>query len=536
MSDTVAPWGREIAVEQVGRVPYRMYEPRTRRLASLLDHAGRWAGRAHVVQGDFRLDFADLVTAVRRKAAQLQEHGIGPGDRVALLGWNGPDWVVNVWAPLWLGAVPVLVNSWWSTREIEHAFALLQPRAVLADSRLAPKLPAGTPVAPWPMAGETGGPLPERAGGGDENEPALILFTSGSTGFPKAVVLSHRSIISGLHSLLAITKRLPQDLEGAPPSVALLTAPLFHVGGVQTLMRGVVVGETLVFPQGSFDPHGAMDLIAAHGVTRWSAVPTMVSRLLDAQAERPADLSSLRSLTLGGAPAHPSLYQRIRDELPSVRARIATGYGLTENGGQATAASGRDTRDRPGVCGVPLPSVEISFAKWTADGDGEVLIRAASQMLGYFGDTAGPIDADGWLHTGDLGHLDEDGYLWVTGRSKDLILRGGENIAPLSVERALMGVPGVLDAAVFGLPHPDLGEEVAAVVVVDDTTAARPDLGEYVAAALRADLASFAIPTRWRFQTEELPVLGSEKIDKHTLAAELAAGEPALPSLAAAKP
>jgi acyl-CoA synthetase (AMP-forming)/AMP-acid ligase II len=262
----------------------------------------------------------------------------------------------------------------------------------------------------------------------------------------------------------------------------------------------------------------------------------MVSRLLDAQAERPADLSSLRSLTLGGAPAHPSLYQRIRDELPSVRARIATGYGLTENGGQATAASGRDTRDRPGACGVPLPSVEISFTKRTADGDGEVLIRAASQMLGYFGDTAGPIDADGWLHTGDLGHLDDDGYLWVTGRSKDLILRGGENIAPLSVERALAGVPGVLDAAVFGLPHPDLGEEVAAVVVVDDTTGARPDRGEYVAAALRADLASFAIPTRWRFQTEELPVLGSEKIDKHTLAAELAAGEPALPSLAAAKP
>src|SRR2546430_903442 len=199
MSDTAAPWGREIAVEQVGGVPYRMYEPRTRRLASLLDHAGRWAGRAHVVQGDFRLDFADLVSAVRRKAAQLQEHGIGPGARVALLGGNGPDWGVNGWASLWLGAVPGLGNPWGSTRE---------------------------------------------------NEAALILFTSGSTGFPKAVVLSHRSIISGLHSLLAITKRLPQDLDGAPPSVALHTAPLFHVGGVQTLVRGVVVGETLMFPQG----------------------------------------------------------------------------------------------------------------------------------------------------------------------------------------------------------------------------------------------------------------------------------------------
>jgi len=288
-----------------------------------------------------------------------------------------------------------------------------------------------------------------------------------------------------------------------------------------------VVGETLVFPEGRFDPHRAMDLIAAHRVTRWSAVPTMVSRLLDAQteraqAERAVDLGSLRSLTLGAAPAHPSLYQRIRDELPSVEARIATGYGLTENGGQATAASGRDTRARPGVCGTPLPAVEIGFGDRTPAGDGEVLIRAASQMLGYAGtDDGAPIDADGWLHTGDLGHLDEDGHLWVTGRSKDLILRGGENIAPLAVERALVGIDGVVDAAVFGLPHPDLGEEVAAVVVIDEATAARPGLDDHVAGELRQSLASFAIPTRWRFQTEELSILGSEKVDKHALAAEL---------------
>ena len=216
--------------------------------------------------------------------------------------------------------------------------------------------PAGTPIRPWPTASKTGGPLPERADGGDENEPALILFTSGSTGSPKAVVLSRRSIISGLHSLLAIAKRLPQDLEGAPPSVALLTAPLFHVGGVQTLMRGVVVGETLVFPQGRFDPHGAIDLVAADSVARWSAVPTMVRRLLDAQAKRAGrpQQPPFPDAAQGARP--PRLYRRIRDELPSVRARIATGYGLTENGRQATAASGRDTRDRPGVCGVPLPS------------------------------------------------------------------------------------------------------------------------------------------------------------------------------------
>ncbi|MFE6760747.1 hypothetical protein ACFVDQ_45400 [Streptomyces sp. NPDC057684] len=134
------------------------------------------------------------------------------------------------------------------------------------------------------------------------------------------------------------------------------------------------------------------------------------------------------------------------------------------------------------------------------------------------------------MHTGDLGHLDEDGYLWVTGRSKDLILRGGENIAPLAVERALVGVDGVLDAAVLGLPHPDLGEEVTAVVVVDEATADRPDLDDYVAGALRPVLASFAVPTRWRFQTQALPVLGSEKVDKHMLAAELTAGDASIHS------
>jgi acyl-CoA synthetase (AMP-forming)/AMP-acid ligase II len=285
----------------------------------------------------------------------------------------------------------------------------------------------------------------------------------------------------------------------------------------------VVVGETLVFPVGRFDPDQAMDLIATHGVTRWSAVPTMVSRLLDARVQRPVDLHTLRSLTLGGAPAHPSLYQRIRDELPSVQARVATGYGLTENGGQATAASGRDTRERPGCCGIPLPTVEIAFGDPTAEGTGEVLLRSPSQMLGYFGEPAGPVDGEGWLHTGDLGHLDDDGYLWVTGRSKDLILRGGENVAPLQVERALVGLPGVVDAAVLPLPHADLGEEVAAVVVVDAATAARPDREEYLVAALRPQLASFAIPSRWRFRTEELPVLGAEKVDKRALAAEFAA-------------
>jgi acyl-CoA synthetase (AMP-forming)/AMP-acid ligase II len=302
--------------------------------------------------------------------------------------------------------------------------------------------------------------------------------------------------------------------------VALHTGPLFHVGGVQTLLRAVVVGETLIFPSGRYDAMAAMALIERYKVTRWSAVPTMVTRLLDCCKDQAFDLSSLRSLTIGGAAAHPALWRRIHAELPMVQARTVTGYGLTENGGQATAATGRDTQERPGGLGRPLPCAEIKIADSSDGRDGEVLLRSPTQMIGYYGETASPIDAEGWLHTGDLGYLDEDGYLWITGRSKELIIRGGENIAPATVEKALTDLPGVIDAGVFGAPHSDLGEEVAAVVVVDDSLRQQADLAQRLTEQLRTRLASFAIPSRWQFQSKPLPLTDAGKLDRIALARE----------------
>ena len=351
----------------------------------------------------------------------------------------------------------------------------------------------------------------------DENAPAVIIFTSGSAGTPKAVVLAHRSLIAGLHALLVVTRRLPQNLEQASGSLALHTGPLFHVGGMQTLLRSVVVGETLLFPAGKFDADIALDLIERYRVTRWSAVPTMVTRFIDAYQAHPRDIDSLRSLTVGGAAVHPNVWRRIHSELPMVQARSVTGYGLTENGGQATAATGRDTQERPGCVGRPLACTEVRIATSAGETEGEILVRSPTQMLGYDGDDENPIDTDGWLHTGDRGYLDDDGYLWITGRFKDLIIRGGENIAPLTVERALTELPGVVDAAVFGLPDADLGEQVAAVVQVSTELIDERDLEQRLAAELKARLASFAIPTWWRFQTEPLPLLENGKIDKVTL-------------------
>jgi acyl-CoA synthetase (AMP-forming)/AMP-acid ligase II len=243
-----------------------------------------------------------------------------------------------------------------------------------------------------------------------------------------------------------------------------------------------------------------------------------VTRVLDHPDREGRDLSSLVALTIGGAPVHAELLGRIGRELPAVKAGVPTGYGLTENCGQATAASGRDTLEHPGSAGKPLPCVELRFLISDDLPDPEVLVRSPTQMTRYIGIEESPIDTDGWLHTGDLGHLDHDGRLWITGRSKDLIIRGGENVAPASVERALLAISEIVEAAVIGIPHPDLGEEVCAFVVVDGDTHS----DETLAPQLRGQLASFAIPSVWHVQREPLPTNQTGKVDKRALAARVA--------------
>jgi acyl-CoA synthetase (AMP-forming)/AMP-acid ligase II len=241
----------------------------------------------------------------------------------------------------------------------------------------------------------------------------------------------------------------------------------------------------------------------------------MATRLLEHPNRLQTDLRSLRTVTLGGSAVHAELMHLLRTGLPAVEARVATGYGLSENAGQATAAGGADTFEHPGSCGRPLPCVELKIVARPGLPDGEVLVRSPTQMLGYFGEDTSPIDTEGWLHTGDLGRIDGDGRLWITGRSKDIIIRGGENISPAAVERALVALPGVVEASVFGMPHSELGEEVMAVVVVDGA-----QTPEQLREQLRGTVASFALPSQWRLQKEPLPVNQTGKIDKAMLIAE----------------
>ncbi|MCS5498320.1 acyl--CoA ligase [Cnuibacter physcomitrellae] len=520
MTTTITPrpameqWGDAIQVERVRGIEFRTYSERPRNVAHLLSAAARWGDRPHLVQGDRTVTFEDLTRAVAGKARVLASEGIGPGDRVMLIGFNSPEWIVNFWAILVLGAVPVLGNAWWGPADVEDAIGSMDLRSVLADSRASRSLPAETSAATWELVESEQDTAIPYADAGDEDAPAVIVFTSGTSGRPKAVVLSHRSLLAGLQMLLDVTRRLPQMVGESTGDASLHTGPMFHIGGVQTLIRAIMVGDTLVMPRGRFDAGEAIELIERWRIARWSAVPTMLSRVLEHPAVHDHDLTSLRSLTAGGAPVHAEFVAAIRSGLPGVTPRVATGYGLTENGGQATAASGRDTGERPGSCGRPLPCVDVSIAD-PEDGVGEILLRSPTQMIGYFGGEESPIDADGWLHTGDLGRLDADGYLWITGRLKDMIIRGGENIAPAAVEEALGRVPGVVESTVFGVPHPDLGEEVMAVVCVTRDVS-EPDL----TAALKATLPSFAVPSRWRLQAEPLQTNHSGKIDKKEIAAQ----------------
>jgi long-chain acyl-CoA synthetase len=505
----VPGWGTEVA-RRDGPVPFLVYVQRRHRVTELLDDAARWAGRDHLVQGSRRVTFGAMTQAADRVAAGLSGVGLGAGDRLLVLAGNSPDWVISLWAGLRLGAIVAPGNRWWSTAEIAHAIALTTPAVVVADTEMTRRLPAGIAPTVVPVDGirawaeEVGGPPPELpAPPGTEDDPALIIFTAGTTGPAKAAVLAHRSVIANLR-------------EDRPPEVMLQSGPLFHIGGVQSLLLALLGGNTVVFLDGRFDPGQVLDLIEAERVTIWGAVPTMAIRVLEDPTRPGRDLASVRSISLGGSPVTPELSGRLRAAFPNVKRGISTVYGMTEAGGTVAAASGALMAEHPRTAGRPLPVVELRIhapdAAGTGTGTGEIVVRTPSQMLGYWGESSPElIDGEGWLHTGDLGRL-RDGLLFLTGRAKDVIIRGGENIAAAHVEEVLHEHPAVAAVAVVGLPDPGFGEIVGAIIQLR-APATEADLADFAATRL----GRFQVPARWRLQTEPLPMTDAGKIAKHAL-------------------
>jgi acyl-CoA synthetase (AMP-forming)/AMP-acid ligase II len=245
----------------------------------------------------------------------------------------------------------------------------------------------------------------------------------------------------------------------------------------------------------------------------------MAARLLEHPDFDAHDLSSLRSFPLGGAPVPPVLLERLARRLPQLQDRgMVNTWGMTEGGGFFTLAVSADLQRFPKTVGRALPTVELRIDDPDVEGAGEILVRSPTIMLGYVGINDGTVDSDGWLRTGDLGHLNDEGYLFIDGRSKDMVIRGGENIACPHVEAALMRHPDVVEAAAIGLAHPDLGEELAAAVVY--RVGRRAPTEEELSRHMHGEVAYFAVPTRWLIRDQPLPTVGTEKVDKVRLATE----------------
>jgi long-chain acyl-CoA synthetase len=519
-------WGEQVSRRPGAGTPFLVYEPRLRNLDELFAVGARWSGRDYLVHGERRLRYEEVMAAVGRASEELRVRGLGLGDRVLLLGGNSIPWMISFWAAIRVGAIPVLGNGWWSGTETAHAVRLVEPALVLAA---APPLESigDVPVVeldsldPPPAVVTTVGTEPASTYP-DEDSPAVVLFTSGSTGLPKGAILSHRALIAGQHTALHLTRRLPHQLpDDHPAEVTLQSGPVFHIGGLLTMLRSWLIGGTVIFQRDRFDPHEVVELIEREGVHRWGGVPTMVRRVLELPGIEDRDLTSVRALTLGGAGVPADLIERVPLRFPNARRGLSQIYGQSEAGGTLTAASARDLAERPGTVGRPLPVVELRIDGPGPDGVGEIVARTPAQMTGYWGQALDdPFTPDGWLRTGDLGRVDGDGYLYLSGRSKDIVIRGGENIAAPLVEAAILGHPDVREVAVVGLPDPDLGEVVAAAVVVAPGTSL--ESGELVAFAKRR-LAYFAVPSRWWIRSTPLPVNDAGKIDKRAIQASFPA-------------
>jgi acyl-CoA synthetase (AMP-forming)/AMP-acid ligase II len=513
-------WGTEVIGDPEGSG--LLYAPRPGSITAMLAGTERWRDRTFLVQGDRRIDFATFLDALPRVAGDLAARGTRPGDPVFVLAYNSPEFVLSIWAAWWAGLVPVLGNRWWSEQEIVHAVGLTSPVLAISDRAA----PAGVAELPWLPIQDLAHRLGNAEAGIAAREPAddrssgLVLFTSGSSGAPKAVLLSHRSVVANQHNLLSRSRQLPQDIaDDAPQPVMLACTPLFHVGGVSNLITQLILGGRLIMTRGRFDAGEVLELIEREGVQRWGGVPTMAARVLAHPDLDRRDLSTLRSFPLGGAPVSDGLLTRMRAKLPQLQRRgLANTWGMTESGGFVTVAGNRDLERFPGTVGRPYPVAELSVLDPDQSGRGEILLRSPTVMTGYLGIDNGTVDSDGWLHTGDLGRLNDEGYLFLDGRSKDIVIRGGENIACTHVEQALLTHPDIVEAAVFGLPHADLGEELAAAVSRRrGCTLTEHDLTTF----LRDRLAHFEVPTRWVVQDDPLPTLAGEKADKKALRARL---------------
>ena len=519
----------ELREENVLGVPMPVFANRARSLGEVLARSASYGDRDYLVTASRRLSFAEHAAAVASMARALRDDlGVRPGDRIAIDAANSPEWIISFWAAVAAGAVPVGYNAWWAPREIEYALGHTDPKIVIADARRAeliseevltverdvPSLTARYPGAELD--------IPDV----DEDDPAVILYTSGTSGRPKGAVHSHRNLASVIEYHRFNDAMMSEF--GVDPSTRryLLAMPLFHIASLHNLaVPRLATGTAAVLAEGGFDVDAVLGLVEKERVTNWGAVPTMAHRMMEHGDLSKYDVSSLTAFALASAPSSPAFKERLQKVFPPARGALVDSYGLTESCTGISVASPMDLAEAPGTLGRPTIGVELEIrgpdGRPVPEGvEGEVCARSAYNMIGYWRDpdaTARAVDEDRWLRTGDIGLL-EEGRLRLTTRRSDLIIRGGENVYPIEIENVLAEYPGVRECIVVGAPHPDLGQEVAAVVVAGGVPPSTEDL----AAFAKERLAYFKVPTRWQVTTDPLPRNATGKVLRKQVEEELA--------------
>lgn len=545
------------SVQEVRGVPTRVYDQAPPNMALVWAASIAYAENEYLIYGEERMTYGQAHTQVDALASYLTSVGVGHGDRVALSMRNYPEWALAYWATLKIGAAVVGMNAWWTGAEMEFGLADSAPKALIVDEerlkRVEPELEGLRKNSSLHVIGvRVQGELPENSIHWEDaiekaselpsapeidispEDDVCIFYTSGTTGRPKGAALTHRGAVSNLLNLgfwnaMTVTAGMKAVAAGETPAGAdkqagesnpgsVLAVPLFHVTGCNCCLHPVTAQGGRLILMYRWDAGVALELIEKERPSTFTGVPTMARELINHPDFETRDTSSLSHLGGGGAAVQPDLVHKIEKKIDG---RPSTGYGLTEVNGVIAMNSAHFFTAKPESTGPVVPILESRIV--SEDGEdqeagqlGELWVRGGNVFRGYLNrpEANEEILTDGWFHTGDIGYLDDDGFLFLVDRAKDMVLRGGENVYSAEVEAAIYEHPSVAEAAVFAVPDERLGEAVGvAIVKLPGAQLTAEELQNHV----RTLIASFKVPEHIWFSEEPLPRNANGKFLKREL-------------------
>ncbi|HTX48241.1 MAG TPA: class I adenylate-forming enzyme family protein [Caulobacteraceae bacterium] len=539
----------------IGGVETRTWKNAPPTLRSVAEFGRGHGDKIFLVHEDERVSFEAFFRATAVLARRLVEEGVKKGDRVAIIMRNIPEWPVAFYAAASIGAIVTPLNAWWTGPELEYGLCDSGSTIAIVDSerleRITEHMPAccelkrvfvcrheepnanplvqplesviGAP-ADWPALPDVGLPHAEIAP--DDN--ATIFYTSGTTGKPKGAVGTNRNINSNIMAAGCVAARAflrrgeapPMPDPHAPQRASLLSVPFFHATGCFAILNPTLFAGAKLVMMRRWDPVRAFELIERERINSVGGVPTIAWQLIEHPLRKNYDLSSIESVAYGGAPSAPELVRLIKETFP--KSQPGNGWGMTETSATATSNGSEDYEHRPDSCGPAVPVTDLKIM--SVDGKeelpigqvGELWCRGPQVVREYWHkpEATAQTFIDGWVKTGDLARLDDEGFCYIIDRAKDMLIRGGENIYCIEVENVLYDHPAVMDAALVGIPHKTLGEEPGAVVTLKPgATATEEELRAFVAERL----AAFKVPVRIIFWPETLPRNANGKIMKQDL-------------------